>query len=171
MWSCKCDAGHVLQHRRQLLLSLQGCKPLPLRNPSLLSLVTLLLASSLSLISLIIVSYDVMKIFTVENVTLILFLCICMPHPNQFFQSHAACVIICVFCDVCTSLSYCLFVFVGSFWQHLVGLWLIWVYRALHSYSMQYMRVQGERARATLVIQCAHPHGPRLRGVHVLMKK
>lgn len=28
-----------------------------------------------------------------------------------------------------------------------------------------------QRVRATLVIQYTHPYGPRLRGVHVLMKK
>lgn len=36
----------------------------------------------------------------------------------------------------------------------------------LRCYSMQYMS-----GPATLVIQYAHPHGLRLRGVHVLMKK
>lgn len=42
----------------------------------LFCLVTLLFASSLSLISLIIVSRDVMKIITAENVTLILVFCV-----------------------------------------------------------------------------------------------
>lgn len=48
----------------------------------LICLVTLLFASSLSLISLIIVSYDVMKIVIVETVTLIAVCVFCVPHPS-----------------------------------------------------------------------------------------
>lgn len=65
MW----HGGHVLQHWRQLLRGLQACKTPP---QPLFCLVTLLLASLLNLISLIIVP---MKWWMWKNVTLILFLC------------------------------------------------------------------------------------------------
>lgn len=134
MWSCKYDMAVVS------CSSLSVCGLINPPQP-LLCLLTLLLSSSWSLI---IVSY---------NVNMWLFLSSC-PAPA---------VLLCLFlCHVCTSLSRCLFVFVGSFWQHLVGWWLIWVHHGLHSYSMQYMRVQGNEPGPRLWF---NTHTPTDRGL------
>lgn len=82
MWSCKCDTAVT-----SCITGGSSSSVSRLVNPPqpLICLVTLLFASSLSLISLIIVSYDVMKIVIVETVTLIMVCVFCVPHPSCFF--------------------------------------------------------------------------------------
>lgn len=79
MWSCKCDMAVT-----SCITGGSSSSVSRLVNPPqpLICLVTLLFASSLSLISLIIVSYDVMKIVIVETVTLIAVCVFCVPHPS-----------------------------------------------------------------------------------------
>lgn len=119
MWSCKCDMVVMSCCTKGSSFSVWR-----LVNPlqPLICLVTLSFASSLSIISLIIVSHDVMKIIIVENVTLILLFCICVPHLSLFFSPVPLFVVCFMRCMHISQLS---FVFAGSFWQHLVSLWLM----------------------------------------------
>lgn len=157
MWSCKCDMA-VMSCSSSAVSKLVNPPPQPL-----FCLVTLLLASSLNLISLIIVP---MKWWMWKNVTLILFLChiqACFSVPRRLCYSvwfmrrrHIA---LPLFVSICRHFltASCGFVAYMSLPCPPFLQYAIWECR--------------ERAGATLVIQCAHPHGPRLRGVHVLMKK
>lgn len=168
MWSCKCDMAVMSCSTGGSSFSVSRLVNPP--QPQL-CLVTLRLASSLSLISVIIASYDVIKIVTVENVTLILFLCILVPYPSLFSNpTPLPCYCVCFM--RCMHISQPLFICICL--QFLTASCGFVAYMSLPCPPfLQYAIYEsaGERARATLVIQCAHPHGPRLRGVHVLMKK
>lgn len=139
MWSCKCDMAVMSCSTGGSSFSVSR-----LVNPPqpLLCLVTLPLASSLSLISLIIASCDVMKIVIVENVTLILFLCILVPYPS-LFSSPTPLVLLCVFYAMYAHLSATVYLYLSAVFDSVLWVCGLWVYRALHSHSMQYMRVQG----------------------------
>ncbi len=122
MWSCKYDMAVMSCSTRGSSFSVSR-----LVNPPqpLLCLVTLRLTSSLSLISLIIVSYDVIKIVIVENVTLILFLCILVPYPS-LFSSPTPPVLLCVFYAMYAHLSATICLYLSAVFDSI--LWVCGLY-------------------------------------------
>lgn len=137
MW----HGGHVLTHPRQRALSLALSRP-P-RKP-LLCLVTRLLASSLSLISLIIVSCDAVRIVAVGKCYFdALFVSLCIKVRRRSGRRSRRCVwfmrrvhVSATFVCVCLQFLICI----------MGGSGFIWVHHALHSYGMQYVRVQQKEA-------------------------
>ena len=109
-----------------------------------------------------------MKIVVVEILTLIVFFVDLFALSSHFPVPSPLCYR--VFNVMCAHLSDTVYLYLSAVLTASCGFLAYMIFAPPFPQFALYESA-GERTWAVLVIQYAHPHGPRLRGVHVLMKK